>query len=343
MDTGQKFNVIFGRNLVAELKDTCRRPYLVVTMKDLWEKFEHFFDENMAAVHFVNTLEYDEVCRQIDSLPTYGSAIGLGGGQALDVAKIASWRSNVPLIQVPTSMATNAPFTHRAGMRFNGIVKYMAYTVPQAVYVDYDVIQQCPEYINRSGIGDAICYHNGIFDWKYAHDIGKCEKRWPYDPEAAAHSLKILQGVVDHIDDIREVNETGIKALMGAHAEGGPIFGTNGWNPRYIEGIDHVPFYTLEYMTGKKFIHGQIVCMGIYIGSEMQQNRPDWILDVIYRGGIDIRPEAMNITWDEVRAALKDMKAHIKRAGLWYTIGCDFDVTDEFCDMIQEKVTTKYR
>ena len=341
MDTGMKFNVVYGRELIGELKSICYKP-LVVTMEELWDKFKHHFDGSNPEVYFVKTLEYDEICRHQDSIPAFGSVIGLGGGQALDVAKIFAWHTNVPLIHVPTSMGTNAAFTQRSGMRFKGIVKYIGFTIPQAVYVDYDVIKDCPTYLNLSGIGDAICYHTAIFDWKYAQDTGKCESKWPYDPDMAANSLRILQSVVDNIDDIKAVSDKGIKALMGAHADGGPIFHSYGWNPRYIEGVDHFLFYTLEYMTGKKFIHGQNVCLGIFTGSEMQGNRPDWILDVIYRGGVDIRPEAMDITWDDVRVALKEMKSHIKRSNLWYTVGSDFNVTDEFCDMVQEKVIAKY-
>ena len=41
---------------------------------------------------------------------------------------------------VPTSIATNAVFGHRAGVRFNSVVKYVGYVEPVAVYVDYGII-----------------------------------------------------------------------------------------------------------------------------------------------------------------------------------------------------------
>ena len=59
------FNTIYGRNLVGELKNIVQRPYLVVTMEDLWEKFRGEFDED-AHVHFVKTLEYDEIMRELE-------------------------------------------------------------------------------------------------------------------------------------------------------------------------------------------------------------------------------------------------------------------------------------
>ena len=62
------FNTIYGRNLVGELKNIVQRPYLVVTMEDLWETFIEEFDED-CIVHFVKTLEYDEIMAEVEKLP----------------------------------------------------------------------------------------------------------------------------------------------------------------------------------------------------------------------------------------------------------------------------------
>ena len=335
------FNTIYGRNLIGELKDIVQRPYLVVTMEDLWEKFKDEFDDG-ALVHFVKTLEYDEILAEADALCAFESVIGLGGGQAVDFAKIVAWKKRLPLYQVPTSIATNAVFGHRAGVRFNSVVRYMAYVEPVAVYIDYDVIQNGPKELNRSGVCDVFCYHNAAFDWKYAWDKGKCEKKWPYDPELVAKTTAVFQGVVDAIDDIRALSEKGIRILTEGLRWGGGAFHNAGWNPRHIEGTDHFLFYTLEYMTKKKFIHGQPVCLGIFTGASMQNNKPDWILDLIHRAGVEIRPEGMGLSWDEVFAALKYEKDYVEKAGLWYTVANDFVVDDDFCDMIKNKITGKY-
>ena len=84
------FPTIHGHNLVGELRDFVHRPYLVVTMEDLWPKFSASFDDAMAAVHFVHTLEHRQLEPEIAQLPACSSVIGLGGGQALDVAKYVS-------------------------------------------------------------------------------------------------------------------------------------------------------------------------------------------------------------------------------------------------------------
>lgn len=335
------FQTIYGRNLVGELKNIVQRPYLVVTMEDLWEKFKDEFDED-CVVHFVKTLEYDEILKEIETLPAFESVIGMGGGQAVDFAKTVSWRTHKPLYQVPTSIATNAVFGHRAGLRFNNIVRYVGYTEPVAVYVDYDVIQNGPKQLNRSGVCDVFCYHNSMFDWKYASDMGHGEAKWPYDQEMVDEVHAVYQSVVNGIDEIYKLSEKGIRILTEGLRWGGAAFHNNGWNPRPIEGSDHFLFYTLEYMTKKKFIHGQPVCLGIFVGSAMADNDPDGILDLIHRAGVEIRPEAMGITWDDVFAAIKYEKEFLESHDYWYTIVNDFKVTDEFCQMIKDKIIAKY-
>ena len=339
--SGKLFNTIYGRGLVAELKNIVQRPYLVVTMEDLWETFKDNFDED-AIVHFVKTLEYDEIIKEIDELPTFEAVIGLGGGQAVDYAKMAAWKKHLPLYQVPTSIATNAVFGHRAGVRVDSTVRYVGYVEPIAVYIDYEVIQNGPKALNRSGVCDVFCYHNAIFDWKYAWNQGKCEKKWPFDEEKASESLAVYQSVVDALDDIYALNEKGIRTLTEGLRWGGAAFHNNGWNPRPIEGTDHFLFYTLEYMTKKKFIHGLPVCLGIFTGSLMQDNDAKGMLKLIHKAGVDIRPEAMNLCWEEVFAGLKYEKEFLEKDGKWYTVANDFAVDDLFCQKVKDMIIEEY-
>lgn len=335
------FNTIYGRNLVSELKNIVQRPYLVVTMDDLWPIFEDAFDDD-AIVFFVKTLEYEELIKQMEALPKFESVIGLGGGQAVDSAKIAAWKTHKPLYQMPTSIATNAVFGHRAGMRFGSKVRYIAYAEPVAVYIDYNVIQSGPKSLNRNGVCDVFCYHTAVYDWKYAADQGKCEPQWPYDEQLAGASMAIMNSVIHAIDDVYALNEKGINTLTEGLRWGGAAFHNAGWNPRHIEGIEHFLFYTLEYMTKKKFMHGQPVCLGLYTGSEMQNNEPDKMLQLIHRAGVEIRPEAMGITWDDVSAALKYLSTYVKKAGLWYTTANDFVVTNQFINKCRSKILDLY-
>ncbi|MFL5776148.1 MAG: iron-containing alcohol dehydrogenase, partial [Chloroflexota bacterium] len=199
------FVTVFGRDLVSELPNFVHRPYVVVTMADLWPAFEHHFDRHLAAVHEVDTIEVAALDDQVAALPEFGAVVGLGGGRALDVAKFFAWRRGRPLFQVPTSMTTNAAFAHRAALRQQGREVGLAWAIPEAVYVDVDVIRGAPAWLNRSGVGDVLCHHTAHVDWKLARDAGREDRRWPYDDGLVAQALEQLDGVVAGLDEIHDV------------------------------------------------------------------------------------------------------------------------------------------
>jgi glycerol dehydrogenase-like iron-containing ADH family enzyme len=336
------FRTVFGRGLVDELPNFVHRPYLVVTMADLWPTFEERLSAGRAGVHLVQTIDADELEAELAGTPDFEAVVGVGGGQAIDVAKFFAWKRRRPLFQVPTAMTVNAPFGHRAGLRRQGQVKYMGYAVPEAVYVDFDVIRSAPAALNRSGVGDILCYHTAHRDWEIARDAGREETQWPYDADLVAAARRRLETVMASLDDIREVNETGIRALMGAHRWGGATFHDAGWNPRHIEGVEHFFFYNLERLTGRHFIHGQPVGLGTYIGSLLQENQADLMLSALHRVGVDIRPEAMGVDWGDVAASVTTLQEFTESSGLWFTVANVATVTESFVDQVRAGITAVY-
>ncbi|MGA1206105.1 MAG: 3-dehydroquinate synthase, partial [Opitutales bacterium] len=103
-----------------------------------------------------------------------------------------------------------------------------------------------------------------------------------------------------------------------------------GWCPRHIEGVAHYFFYALEARTGKKFLHGQAVCLGIIVGAMMHERRVQELRDVIDYIGVDIRPESMGISWDDVEGSLTGLSDFVRRRALPYGIAHDVQVTPGF-------------
>ncbi len=249
-----KFTTIVGRGLLEELKDLAAPPVVVVTMHDLWEPLGLCAKTQLAGlahVHFVETLEAAELDGMLSTLPNAPrTVIGLGGGQAMDIAKYIAWRSGAAfLFQVPTALTVDAPWGHRAAVRFGGVVRYVGYAVPTAIYVDLDVVQKAPRALNISGVGDVLCFHTAHYDWRLATAAGKAGK-FPYNARVAAQAQAVLDELLAHAADVRGLTDDGVHALVSALSYGGAAFHAHGWNPRPVEGFDHVFFYALEKRTG---------------------------------------------------------------------------------------------
>jgi glycerol-1-phosphate dehydrogenase [NAD(P)+] len=325
-----EFQTVYGRGLVPELKAFVNRPYLVVTMDDLWPQFASDFDGGLVGPHFVSTLERSELEQIVARLPACESVIGLGGGQALDVAKYVAWKRRIPLFQVPTALSVNAGWGHRCAVRVDGIVRYVGFAIPTAVYVDYDVIRSAPIDLNRSGVGDVLCYWTAHWDWKTAADVGKTEPAWPYDERLVGEASVALDRVIDNAAEIHDVTDSGIRALAQSLRWGGAAFHAAGWNPRHIEGAEHFVFYNLELVTGRHFLHGQPVTLGVLLMSDLQGNDPARIKSIADRIGVRYRPSEMGIIWTDVAEALRTLESFVERAGLWYTVASERPITEEW-------------
>ena len=108
--------------------------------------------------------------------------------------------------------------------------------------------------------------------------------------------------------------------------------------PRHIEGVEHFIFYALEARTGIKFLHGQAVCLGLIAGALMHDRRVEELRDAVAHIGVDIRPEGMGMTWDDVDATLLDLRDFVRQQDLPYGIAHDYVVEGAFLDRLRRLV-----
>ena len=74
---------------------------------------------------------------------------------------------------------------------------------------------------------------------------------------------------------------------------------------------------------------------GTYVGAVLQDNEPEKVLGAFQRLGVDIRPEAMGITWDDAATAMRRLAWYVRYADLWYTIADVRPVTDEVVEAVR--------
>ena len=223
--------------------------------------------------------------------------IGIGGGRAVDSAKIIAFNLKKPFVSVPTAASHDgvaSPFVSIKGDKPHSIVA----SAPHGVFVDIDIIKKAPKRLLASGCGDLIANITAVKDWELGHKkTGEYYGRYSAnlalmsaDMILENSSLFLRKGV-----DSRIV----VEALISAGVASG-IAGSS----RPCSGSEHLFSHALDRIAPGKGLHGEKCGIGTIMMAKLHGQ--DWkkISKTLKNVGAPITAKEVGLTKKEIINAL---------------------------------------
>ena len=193
----------------------------------------------------------------------------------------------------------------------------LARAAPDPLVIDYELLRSAPNELNIAGVGDLLSIHTATFDWELAHRAGKSE--YPFSQDDVDVARSILDDVRRNASAIRTCTDEGLQAIVDGYMKVNTVcLPANHY--RVEEGSEHFLFYELEERLKRPFIHGQIVGLGIYVMSRLQQNDHEGIVHLMDDLALDYRPASLQIERNDLEASLLALNEYVERTGHWYSI-----------------------
>ena len=193
--------------------------------------------------------------------------VGVGGGKALDAAKLAAHRLGVPVYTIPTSAATCAAWTalsnvySDAGGWLCGVPLDQG---PQAVFLDHGLILDAPVRLLAAGVADAMAKW---YESDSAVDLGSADATATGAVELSHHLHKQL---VRHAKAaLSGDREAGVRVADLNVILTGTVSGLGGSTCRSVaahavaNGLTHLPGASLS-------LHGEKVAFGLLVQFVLQ-------------------------------------------------------------------------
>lgn len=305
--------------------------FVAVSMEVPWEIVGPKLGKEPAELVMVQDMTQASVDRIFRETGTHEAVIAIGGGQAIDMGKYLAWKKGIKMISVPTIISTNAFVTPSIGIRRGNAVVYVGDVTHDLVVADFDIICHAPFELNIVGTADILSGHVGSFDWEIAHRAGVSERTYPFEVERVKRMRTIIDGIDTDAGKIAEMTPAGVRSVIEAYLGINDICLPVG-HFRAEEGSEHFFAYNVERITGRVFVHGKLVALGIDIMSRLQGNDHARITGIMDRLRLPHSPKANGLSKNEVAEALRTLPEFVKRNEFWYSVVDEKGIDEPFIE-----------
>jgi glycerol-1-phosphate dehydrogenase [NAD(P)+] len=225
--------------------------------------------------------------------------VAVGGGRAIDTAKLAAARTGTDFLSIPTTIAHDGISSPVASLvAGDGTRKSFAAAMPSGIIVDIGVIGSAPPQTLRAGAGDLASNLTALLDWQLADDAGLDR----FDAFSAMIARNAARPVLDLPDlESRESHEILANGLVLS----GLAMAAAGTS-RPCSGAEHLVSHSLDLLLGQRAaMHGEQVALGCLV-SAAAHGSPllDTLRALFARLGLPRRPADLGIDDDLMHEAI---------------------------------------
>jgi len=216
---------------------------------------------------FDNKLKSFNVLERVVKKDKSDLIVGVGGGRAVDAAKMIAFNLSKPFVSVPTAASHDgiaSPFVSIKGDKPYSIVA----TTPLGVFVDLDIIKTAPKRLLSSGCGDLLANIIAVRDWELGRDkTGEYFGR--YAANLALMSAKIL------MENSKTFAKKGLDARIVVEALlSAGVASCIAGSSRPCSGAEHLFSHALDRLAPGIGLHGQKCGIGAIMMAKLQGQ--DW-------------------------------------------------------------------
>ncbi|WP_101296311.1 NAD(P)-dependent glycerol-1-phosphate dehydrogenase [Halegenticoccus soli] len=260
-------NVLVGHGVLDELGEAVAELYLsgppfVVTSPTphqlAGERIAAQFDAEPRTL-VVEEASFASVERVVEAArgEEIGFLVGLGGGKAVDIAKMASEDLGVGFVSVPTAASHDGIVSGRSSIPEGDTRHSVAADPPLAVVADTEILARAPWELTTAGCADIISNYTAVKDWQLAHRLKNVE----YSEYAGALSQMTAEMLVESADSIRPGLEESAWLVVKALVSSGVAMSIAGTS-RPASGAEHLFSHQLDRIAPGKALHGHQVGVG---------------------------------------------------------------------------------
>ena len=273
-----------------------------VAARRLREQFEKAGYD--VGITVIETASFETVTTVVDAAREHDAdfLVGVGGGKAIDIAKMASEEVDRGFVSVPTAASHDGIVSGRSSVPEGDTRHSVAAEPPLAVVADTCVLADAPWELTTAGCADIISNYTAVKDWRLAERL----QGVPYSEYAAALAEMTAEMLVDNAGSIRPGLEESAWVVVKALVSSGVAMSIAG-SSRPASGAEHLFSHQLDRIAPGAALHGHQVGVGTIMVEYLHSgDGGQWraIRDALAEIGAPTTAEGLGIGDGDVVAAL---------------------------------------